>query len=745
MFDPLRGRVVKGYGILQPRVGVALPSAHRSRFAAVHSGHPGVDPYTTAVSDVYQDLFGEGSFTGKGIYDVAAFRPATRGRFPENTLLSHDLIEGNYARAGARHRHRGLRRLPGALPQLSPGASTAGSGATGSFCPGSAARVPGPDGPEPNRLSLLSRWKILDNLRRSLVEPAWLLFFLAGWLVLPGDPLRWTLLAIGAMAATHVVALLLVVLRPPQGKSLRAWYAPVGGDAATSMQQLALAIAFLPHQAWISVDAIVRTLWRLVVSRRKLLEWRTASQTERMVAGGGHTTWRTMWPAVALGVGPLAASAGWLLIRGGAHALDPLRRRGAAGGRSLALRAPGSRARSARRPRGSSAGCRVGAARPAMRYALLHWCFFDRFVGAATHWLAPDNFQADPEPVVAMRTSPTNVSLQLLATVSAWDLGFLTLADMVERLERTFDTLRRLRRYRGHFYNWYDLTTLEVLEPAYVSTVDSGNLAGHFVALRQAVPRDAGSAGVRRAGAAGAGSGADAGPGACGEGRRGHRARPRGAGRARGGRPDASRRDADRGGPAARSSGVGMAQLVPTLAQRHAAEIEGVALRGVRRRENEGGAHSETWGELAARSPAAADALARLGALAEQCAEIVAEMDFGFLYDRTRSLFAIGYRSGSPTLDPSYYDLLASEARLASFMAVARGRGAGGALVPPRPHPHPRRWRDGAGVVERKHVRVPDAGAGDALLPRHACSTRPATAPCGGRSRTPRGTGCRGA
>ena len=122
-----------------------------------------------------------------------------------------------------------------------------------------------------------------------------------------------------------------------------------------------------------------------------------------------------------------------------------------------------------------------------MRYALLHWCFFDRFVGAATHWLAPDNFQADPEPVVAMRTSPTNVSLQLLATVSAWDLGFLTLADMVERLERTFDTLRRLRRYRGHFYNWYDLTTLEVLEPAYVSTVDSGNLAGHFVALRQAV------------------------------------------------------------------------------------------------------------------------------------------------------------------------------------------------------------------------------------------------------------------
>jgi len=671
VFDPLRGRVVKGYGILQPRVGVALPSAHRSRFAAVHSGHPGVDPYTTAVSDVYQDLFGEGSFTGKGIYDVAAFRLATRGRFPENTLLSHDLIEGNYARAGlvtdivvyddypARYlsftlrKHRWIRGDWQLLPWLR-------------------ARVPGPDGPEPNRLSLLSRWKILDNLRRSLVEPAWLLFFLAGWLVLPGDPLRWTLLAIGAMAATHVVALLLVVLRPPQGKSLRAWYAPVGGDAATSMQQLALAIAFLPHQAWISVDAIVRTLWRLVVSRRKLLEWRTASQTEHMVSGGGHTTWRTMWPAVALGVGPLAASAGWMLIRGGTHALDPLV--GAAlpvAGLWLAspwiaraISAPAARLER-RLPRGSRG--------PAMRYALLHWCFFDRFVGAATHWLAPDNFQADPEPVVAMRTSPTNVSLQLLATVSAWDLGFLTLADMVERLERTFDTLRRLRRYRGHFYNWYDLTTLEVLEPAYVSTVDSGNLAGHFVALRQAVlampDQPVYDGRVPRALVAGltlaqGHAGKDA---AVTERVRAARAVLAGADPMR---PGATLTEVVR---LLDHPGSEWLNWCRRLAQRHAAEIEGVALRGVRRRENEGGAHSETWGELAARSPAAADALARLGALAEQCAEIVAEMEFGFLYDRTRSLFAIGYRSGSPTLDPSYYDLLASEARLASFMAVARG------------------------------------------------------------------------
>jgi cellobiose phosphorylase len=670
VFDPARGRVVKGYGILQPRVGVSLPSANSSRFAAVHSGHPGVDPYTTAVSDVYQDLYGEGSFTGKGIYDVAAFRLATRGRFPENTLLSHDLIEGNYARAGlvtdivvyddypARYlsftlrKHRWIRGDWQLLPWLR-------------------GRVPGPEGPEPNRLSLLSRWKILDNLRRSLVEPAWLLFFLAGWLLLPGDPRRWTLLAIGAMAAPHIVALLLVVLRPPRGKSLRAWYAPIAGDAATSMQQLALAIAFLPHQAWISVDAIVRTLWRLLVTRRKLLEWRTASQTERMISHGAYTTWRTMWPALALGVGPLIVTIAGLLLRGVVPAPGLLL------GATLpiatlwivspwiaqTISAPTER-RERRLPRGSRA--------QAMRYALLHWCFFDRFAGPETNWLAPDNFQAEPEPVVAMRTSPTNVSLQLLATFSACDLGFITLDEMTGRLERTFETLGRLRRYRGHFYNWYDVSTLEVLEPGYVSTVDSGNLAGHFVALRQALlavsAQPVYDGRVLRALAAGLALAAErAGKDAAVT----ERVR---AVRAALAAADPMRPGATLGEVARLLDQGGSEWLnwCRRLVQRHGAEIEGAVLRPVQRREQENGVMSESWGELAARSPAAAELLARLAALAEQCAAIVAEMDFGFLYDRTRSLFSIGYRAGSPTLDPSYYDLLASEARLASFMAVAR-------------------------------------------------------------------------
>src|SRR5690242_19342233 len=250
-YDESLGRVTEGYGIIQPRVGVSLTSAHRSYFASIHSGHPGVDPYTTAVSDVYQDLYGEGSFTGKGIYDIDAFEQATHGRFPENTLLSHDLIEGNYARAGlatditvyddyparylthARRKHRWIRGDWQLLRWLT-------------------SRVPGPDGPEPNRLSLLSRLKILDNLRRSTVEIALLVFLVAGWTVLPGSPLRWTALGLAALAAPWTGSLLLALVRPPIDKSWRAYYAAVGRDAETSARQVALAIIFLPHQAWIS-------------------------------------------------------------------------------------------------------------------------------------------------------------------------------------------------------------------------------------------------------------------------------------------------------------------------------------------------------------------------------------------------------------------------------------------------------------------------------------------------------------
>jgi cellobiose phosphorylase len=694
VYDAGLGRVVRGYGILQPRVGVSLPSAHRSVFAAIHSGHPGVDPYTTAVSDIYQDLYGEGSFTGKGVYDVAAFERATRGRFPENTLLSHDLIEGNYARAGlatdvivyddyptkyltyTRRKHRWIRGDWQLLPWLRR-------------------RVPGPQGDEPNRLSLLSRWKIVDNLRRSTVELAQLSFLVAGWSLLPGSPIRWTLLGLGAIAAPWIVSLLLALVRPPLDKSWRAYYAAVGRDLTTSFRQVALAVVFLPHQAWASADAIVRTLWRLAASGRHLLEWQTASQIERGTANSFVAVWRHMWPSVVLAVAILAlvawrhadaAVVDWRYVVG---VLPLILAWIAAPFVAKALAAPAL-------PR----ELRLAAEgrRQMQRYALLHWCFFDRFVNEQTNWLAPDNFQENPKPVVAMRTSPTNIGLQLLATVSARDLGFITLDEMTRRLELAFRTLERMRRLHGHFYNWYDLGDLRVLEPAYISTVDSGNLAGHLIALRQACLAVAEEPPLKER----IGRALDVALLLTEEQRRKaiptHPALKRiltiRRQLAQAGRQNPSaealsrlahvlrRYESEIGSAGLESDEVAALMKWPTWSLRliaaHQAWVAALdndssAERNPRERAAASrGDAAPTLRALAERSPAAADVLHRLEAIAERAYQYAMEMDFRFLFDQQRKLFTIGFAASTHTPDPSYYDLLASEARLASYLAVAK-------------------------------------------------------------------------
>jgi cyclic beta-1,2-glucan synthetase len=552
--------VVRGYGVLQPRVVVSQPSAHASKFAALHSGRPGMDPYTTAVSDVYQDLYGEGSYSGKGIYDVDAFERATQGRFPEQSLLSHDLIEGSYARAGlvtdvnvyddyparyltfTRRKHRWIRGDWQLLPWLRW-------------------RVPSVPGKRHNSLSLLARLKIADNLRRSTTELAQLALFVAGLTVLPGTPLAWTLASCAIVFAPWLVSLLLAAVRPPPDGSWAAFYGSLARDGWLGVQQLALALAFLPHQAWISADAVLRTLWRLGISRKHLLEWQTAEQSERSATGKARETWRHMAPAT------LTA----LLLLAGASTYQALRHPLALPEDMLAtllllvawLAAPvlAHRLSLPARPRQQQLSEQELAT--VKRLARLHWEFFARFTTAETHWLTPDNYQDNPAPVVALRTSPTNIGLQLLAIVSAHDLGFIAVEEVLTRLEHTFDTLDVLPRHQGHLFNWYSLETLAVLEPAYVSTVDSGNLAGHAVALRQAC--------------------------------------------------------------------LALAAL-PDNAE-HAGRLEALAARAYR---------------------------------------LCIEMNFGFLYDAERKLFAIGYQTGTRALDTSYYDLLASESRLASFIAIAK-------------------------------------------------------------------------
>jgi cellobiose phosphorylase len=693
VFDAERGLITKGYGILQPRVGVSLTSAYRSRFAAIHSGHPGVDPYTTAVSDVYQDLFGEGSYTGKGIYDVDAFESATHGRFAENVLLSHDLIEGAFARAGlatdielyddyptryltyTRRKHRWIR----------------GDWQILRWVGSDIARADGQ--PEPNRLPAISRWKIFDNLRRSTVEVFHLLLLVLGWTVLPTSRVVWTIAVLVAIAFPWLLSLTLAALRPPGDKSLRAYYAAVWRDGVTSAQQFALTVIFLPHQAWVSADAIVRTLVRLFVTRRHLLEWQTASQTERTTTTSSRDLWRLMLPAevLTIAIAGLVALMVWGRISAGASV-------GPVAGPTLIVVLPlvllwalspviahAMSAPALRRELRLAADERDRA----MRYALYHWRFFERFVNEQTQWLAPDNFQEDPDPVVALRTSPTNVGLQMLGIVSAYDLGLLTCGEMIERLELVFKTLERMHRHRGHFFNWYELDTLGVLQPAYISTVDSGNLAGHLLALKQAcreiidTPPD--TRAPIRALIAGLAVTRESFADAASSGRVGDPARWQAVSKAaamlKTARSELAETTDDAG--FARVSRVvvdadhtltaaGLAAREAPRAREWLAWTARLAERQVAERTRLGDAATVAPRDAAATNTVVRDRVERLVAIALTAQRYVMEMDFTFLYDARRKLFAIGYSVDSATLDNSYYDLLASEARLASYVAIAK-------------------------------------------------------------------------
>src|SRR5664279_624394 len=473
-FDPVKGVVTEGYGILQPRVGVSLPSASRSWFAKLFAGDVGIDPYTRAVSDVYQDVFQEGSFIGKGIYDVDAFQQAVAGRFPENSVLSHDLIESCHARSALisdvelyeeypsryntdiNRRHRWIRGDWQIAQWLLP-------------------RVPGSDARRiANPLSGLSQWKILDNLRRSLVPAALLLLLLGNWILLPSLGAIGPLLVLSIVTLPAWLSTAVELFRKSREVSLMLHLRGLLGSCGRQLGQCLLTFVFLPYDAFISVDAISRTLVRLLFTRKRLLEWQTAGDAEGTARSGFAGFYATMWiaPAVALACGlflaltqssqlPLAAPilALWLVSPWIAWRISqPIE--------PSAL--PESKPRQLAFLR---------------RTARKTWRFFETFVTAQEHWLPPDNFQEEPAPVVASRTSPTNMGLALLANLAAYDFGYLPAGRLLERTQAALATMQRLERYRGHFYNWYDTRTLQALPPLYVSSVDSGNLAGHLLTL----------------------------------------------------------------------------------------------------------------------------------------------------------------------------------------------------------------------------------------------------------------------
>jgi len=473
LFDALRGIVTEGYSILQPRVGVSLPSARRSWFVRLFAGEVGIDPYTREVSDVYQDVFQEGSFIGKGIYDVDAFQRATSGRFPENVVLSHDLLEACHARSGlvsdvafyedypsrynvdVERRHRWIRGDWQVTQWLLP-------------------RVPGSDARRiANPLSLLSQWKLFDNLRRSLVPVSLLLLMLGNWFLLPqlgglGSLLVLAIITLPSLLAT-LVNLFCKPANLPRPMHLRA----MAGTCARQLGQIFLTLVFLPYDAFISLDAIGRTLPRLLVTHKRLLEWQTSSDSERTTRADIAGFYATMWiaPAVALATGMFLAITQPDQL---SLALPIL---------GLWLAAPWI-AWSISQPIESPAPELTTEQMVFLRHvARKTWHFFETFVIARENWLPPDNFQEIPTPIVASRTSPTNMGLALLANLAARDLGYLSGGGLIERTQNALATMQRLERHDGHFYNWYETRTLRPLLPLYVSSVDSGNLAGHLLTL----------------------------------------------------------------------------------------------------------------------------------------------------------------------------------------------------------------------------------------------------------------------
>src|SRR5712692_4234193 len=474
-FSAGAGRVVEGYAVVQPRITPPLPADREgSLFQRTFSGPSGIDPYAAAVSDVYQDLFQEGSYTGKGIYDIDAFESALAGKAPDNALLSHDLFEGIFARAAlatdielfeefpshyeaaAARQHRWARGDWQLLPWI--------------FGRGRAARGER----RPVVIPAIGRWKMLDNLRRTLSAPAAFLTLIVGWMLPPVSPWVWT----GFILATIAIPALLpfmVGLNPRlRGISKRSHFRGVLTDLALGAAQIGLKVTLLAYQTWLMSDAILRTLGRLFITHRNLLEWVTAAQAwyagafklsrmyKRMAGGvlivaaaavvlayGRHQAWAAAAPFILLWAAAPAV-ARWISLPPRLPGLEPV---SSADARALRL--------TSRRT----------------------WRFFEAFVSPAEHALPPDNFQEEPKPVVAHRTSPTNMGLYLLSTLAARDLGWLGTLEAVERLEATLATMSHLELFRGHFYNWYDTRELHPLEPKYVSSVDSGNLAGHLLAL----------------------------------------------------------------------------------------------------------------------------------------------------------------------------------------------------------------------------------------------------------------------
>jgi cyclic beta-1,2-glucan synthetase len=668
-FDEGLGRVVEGYAVLQPRVTPALPVGRGgSLFLRVFASAAGIDPYAAAVSDVYQDLFGEGSYTGKGIYAVDAFEAALKGRVPESALLSHDLFEGIFARAGLASDVEVVEDFP-ARYDVSALRHQRWARGDWQLLPWIFGNGPRTDARGARRgVPAVGRWKMLDNLRRSLSPPAVVLALIAGWAMPPQDAAVWTTFVLATIVLPPLIPVIARIAPQRSGVTLRSHFRALRAEFVLGLVQSVLMLVFLADQAWLMGDAIIRTLIRLLVTRRHLLEWVPTAHTGFSADPGVLRFYQRMAGAIFIGIAAIAVA--WIWGQGtwpvaSVFALAWLASPAVARWASLSPRTL------ARRPlaEADAHGLRLIARRT--------WRFFETFVTPANHMLPPDNFQEVPEPVVANRTSPTNIGLYLLSTVSARDLGWIGTIDAAERLEATLSTMAGMARCRGHFFNWYDTHDLRPLDPQYVSSVDSGNLAGHLIAVANACLEWRSQPVAERQRYAGVADALDL---VRDEARRLRDSR----------RPQVViwRRFDDQAArlavalDEARAGGADVEHRLAELLER-AVIVADTAREIAIEEDSPTDTDLQFWADAVRGcieshrrdldTALAATLDERLAALEDAARSMALSMEFDFLLDPDRLLLSIGYQVREGVLDPSCYDLLASEARLASFMAIAKG------------------------------------------------------------------------
>jgi len=647
--DKKKKRVTRGYGILQPRITVSLPDITGSPYTRMHGNEPGIDPYTRASSDVYQDLFAEGSYIGKGIYDVDAFQQVLDGQFLENRILSHDLLEGCYVRSGLVSDVQLFEKYPSTYPDDIKMRLrwTRGDWQIFSFF---FPIVPGPTGKwQKNPMSGLSRWKIFDNLRQSLVPIALTVVLLLGWLALPSS-LFWTITVSAIIVFPIIIHSLWDTVRKPKDVVLAHHLKNSVHNAGEITVKTLFTLICLPFQAFSNAAAIIRTTWRILITHKHLLQWNPSPHPEINTRNSLSASYSFMWTETFL------ASILLIVI----FLYFPLKLPVTGPILLLWLIAPCITWLTSRPRKEQSVDLTTEQRVYLQKLARKTWSYFEQFVVSEENWLPPDNFQEQPVEQIAHRTSPTNIGLSLLANVTAGDFGYLTSRQWVERTARTIATMEKMERYKGHFYNWYDTQTLSPLFPKYISTVDSGNLAGHLLVLKQ------GLLALRHK-------------------RFDARSLFRGLRDTLGVLNDTLNKQ---------DTGL-LGQFIATLDLAcKSTSMDVVAVNKYQellskqfdsvmaRLPADPAGETNRWVQMLITqlrhlannsSPLSPAEITEAERLADRC-DVLADMEWDFLYNKSSHLFTIGYNVQEHLADASFYDLLASEVRLCIFTCIAQGK-----------------------------------------------------------------------